>query len=126
MGKVLVESELVALKFYSEEKMKAIREEFEAEILQHPHLSTKKMFGCPCYKAGGKLFAFIVTDGVVLTRLSENERAEAYELPGAKSFESDQRMMKKWVQLLVKNRFALKKVMPWVMKSYQNALVLEK
>jgi hypothetical protein len=118
--------ELVTLNFYTEEKMKAIREEFEEEMLQQPHLSTKKMFGCPCYKVGEKLFAFLVTDGVVLTRLSEDERVDAYKLRGAKSFESNQRVMKKWVQLPVKDQATLKKVMPWVMKSYQNALALEK
>jgi hypothetical protein len=84
------------------------------------------MFGCPCYKADEKLFAFLVTDGVVLTRLSEDERADAYRLPRAKSFESDQRVMKKWIQLSVKDISMLKEVMPWVMKSYQNALELEK
>ncbi|MFX1576732.1 MAG: hypothetical protein ACFFCF_06125 [Promethearchaeota archaeon] len=112
------------MKFYSEDKMKQIREEFEDEILQHPHLSTNKMFGCPCYKADEKLFAILVTDSVVLTRLSEDEQVDAYNAPGAKSFESDQRMMKKWVQLPIKDKASLEKVMPWVMKSYQNALAL--
>ncbi len=50
--------ELITVKFYSEEQMKGIREEFEEEMLQHPNLSTKKMVGCPCYKAGEKLFVF--------------------------------------------------------------------
>lgn len=105
--------------------MKQIRDEFEDEILQYPILSTKKMFGCPSYKADEKLFAFLVTDGVVLTRLSEDERADAYNLPGVKSFESDQRVMKKWVQFPIKDKVSLEKVMPWVMKSYQNALTLK-
>jgi hypothetical protein len=114
------------MKFYSEEKMKTIREEFEEEMLQQPHLSTKKMFGCPCYKAHERLFAFLVTNGIVLTRLSEDERVEAYNLPKAKSFESDTQVMKKWVQLPLDDKSAFEEVMPYVMKSYQNALDEEK
>ncbi len=34
------------------------------------HVSTKKMLGCPCYQADGKLFMFLVAKGIVITQLT--------------------------------------------------------
>ncbi len=118
--------ELLFMKFYSESQMKMIREEFEEEILRCPHVATKKMFGCPSYTVKEKLFAFLVANGVVLTRLSDNDRIDALNVSGAQVFEHNQRVIKKWVRLPVKDHTALNAVMGLVMKSYQNALALEK
>ena len=56
------------MQYYNEEKMKNLRLKLEKEILSWPNVTTKKMYGCPCYKYKEKLFAFLVTDGVVLTK----------------------------------------------------------
>jgi len=53
------------MKIYSENQMQSIREEFESEILQRPHVAAKKMFGCPCYKVKDKLFAFLAYLGIL-------------------------------------------------------------
>jgi len=55
------------MKYYSEEDMKDLRRVFEKEVLSWPEVSTKRMFGCPCYQADKRLFAFLVTDGLVIT-----------------------------------------------------------
>jgi len=57
------------MKYYEEAQMKDVRSTLEEAILAWPHVSTKKMFGCPSYSVKGRLFAFLVTKGVVLTRL---------------------------------------------------------
>ena len=54
------------MKWYSEEETKELREAFEKEILKWPQVDFKKMFGCPCYLANGKMFAGMVTKGIVL------------------------------------------------------------
>jgi TfoX/Sxy family transcriptional regulator of competence genes len=113
------------MKLYSEEKMKAIREDFEEEFLQHPNVATKKMFGCPSYTANDKLFAFFVTEGIVLTKLLDSELAEALSVPGAQHFEHNQRLVKKWVRVPIKGQAALESVMQLIIKSYENALKAE-
>ena len=110
------------MKIYSENQMQLIREEFESEILQRPHVITKKMFGCPCYKAKDNLFAFLVTEGIVLTKLSETERTEALTIPGAQFFEQNHRVVKKWIRIPLKDQNSLNSVMDLVTQSYENAL----
>ncbi|MDG6219473.1 MAG: hypothetical protein QCI00_08545, partial [Candidatus Thermoplasmatota archaeon] len=64
------------MKYYDEGKMQHLRVRLEEEILRWPDVKTKKMYGCPCYKHKEKLFAFLVTDGVVLTKASERDKLE--------------------------------------------------
>ena len=47
------------MRYYDEEKMRNLRQNIEKEILSWPKVTTKKMFGCPCYKFNKKLFAFL-------------------------------------------------------------------
>ena len=60
------------MQYYNEEKMHDFRLRLEKEIMSWPGVTTKKMYGCPCYKYKDKLFAFMVTDGVVLMKVSES------------------------------------------------------
>lgn len=64
------------MKYYSEAETKDLRFALEKEILSWPQVSTKKMFGCPCYKVRGSLFAFLVTKGIVITHLEQIDREE--------------------------------------------------
>ena len=124
MSKIRLHSnlKLVSMKIYSEIQMQSIREEFESEILQRPHVATKKMFGCPSYTAKDKLFAFLVTEGIVLTKLSETERTEALSIPGAQFFEHNHRVVKKWIRIPLEDLNSLSNVKELVTKSYENAL----
>ncbi len=110
------------MKLYSEDQMKAVREKFETEILQHPDVATKKMFGCPSYTAKGTLFAFLVTNGIVLTKLSEDERTEALSIPGGMLFEHNERVMKKWVRVPITDQSNMEEVMGLAIRSYEKAL----
>jgi len=67
------------MQYYNEAKMHNLRLKIEKEILSWPNVTTKKMYGCPCYKNKEKLFAFLVTDGVVLTKVSEQDKIQLSE-----------------------------------------------
>lgn len=62
------------MKWYIEEETKELRQALEKEILKWPHVDYKKMFGCPCYLANGKMFAGLVTKGLIITKLNEIEK----------------------------------------------------
>gem|GEM_PF-6450684 len=50
-------------------EMHDLRVKLQAVILSWPNATAKRVYGCPCYKNSDKLFAFLVTDGVVLTKV---------------------------------------------------------
>ena len=87
------------MKYYEEELMGALREMVEAELLSWPDVSTKKMFGCPSYKVGDKLFAFLVTDGLVLIGLPDELREKLLSERGGTHFTTGNRTMKTWVRM---------------------------
>ena len=49
------------------------------EIISWPRVTNRKMMGCPCYLAGGKMFAGLVTRGMVITKLTPEEKDELGE-----------------------------------------------
>jgi predicted DNA-binding protein (MmcQ/YjbR family) len=110
------------MKYYSEDEMKDIREAFEKEVLGWPDIGTKKMFGCPCYKHKEKLFAFLVTDGLVMTKLDEDSRAKLSKSHKVSPFSTGNRDVKAWVQVQVTDKKVLKKLYPYVRKSYDSVL----
>jgi predicted DNA-binding protein (MmcQ/YjbR family) len=108
------------LKWYIEEKTKELREAFEAEVLHWPNVDYKKMFGCPCYLANGKMFAGLVTKGMVITKLNDIEKEELNKLRRIKPFEVGDRVIKSWVHVVLEPK-DLEQVMPYVKKSYERA-----
>jgi len=104
--------------------MKETREILESEVLHKPEVTTKRMFGCPCYMVKNALFGFLVTEGLVLTKLPEGDREEALKIPGADFFKSRNRVMRKWVQIPLKGPEVLPDVITWLWKSYEHAMTL--
>jgi hypothetical protein len=102
--------------------MKEVREVLESEVLHKPGVTTKHMFGCPSYKVKEILFGFLVTDGLVLTKLSDEERVNALQIPGAAFFEHKGRVVKKWVRIPLKGPEAFPDSLAWLWKSYEHAL----
>jgi hypothetical protein len=111
------------MKYYSEQETKELRLALEAEVLNWPHVSTKKMFGCPCYQAKGKLFAFLVTNGVVITQLQQADRDEMSRQHQTAFFQAGKKTVKNWIRLSIKNKKDSDSVMPFVKKSYEEALL---
>ena len=109
------------MKYYDEGVMKNIRLKIEENIFQWTDVTTKKMYGCPCYKYKNKLFAFMVTDGIVLTKVDELDRIELSKEFSTKPFQSTTRTMKSWPKIPVYKNSDLKKIIPFIKKSYEHA-----
>jgi hypothetical protein len=109
------------VKLYSDDIMRETREILESEVLDKPEVTTKRMFGCPCYKVKKALFGFLVTEGLVITKLPEADRDAALKIPGADFFKPGNRVMQKWVQIPLKGPEALPDVLAWLWKSYEHA-----
>jgi len=110
------------MKYYSEEETKELRLALEDKVLSWPHIGTRKMYGCPCYKAKGKLFAFLVTKGLVITCLTENERAKVSRQYQTTPFQAGKITIPGWVRIPIGNKQDVEKIMPFVRKSYKSAL----
>ena len=110
------------MKYYSEKETKDLRLALEREILGWNQVSTKKMFGCPCYQVKGKLFVFLVTKGIVITQLQTADRIELSNQQQTTFFQAGKKTIKNWLKLPIENREELDKLIPFVRKSYQEAL----
>ncbi len=115
-----MEAEFMA--FYDETKMESLRLIFEKEILSWKGITQKKMFSCPCVKVDGKLFAFLITNGIVLTKLTDDQKQKAIKKFQAGPFKSQNRTMKKWVEIPYKNTIDFVSILPYIHLSYENAL----
>ena len=109
------------MKYYSEEETRDLRLAFEEQVLSWPRVTKKKMFGCPSYKADEKLFAFLVTNGVVITKLDKNERETISSKYPTTSFQAGKRTVQNWVKIPIENKSDIDKIIPFVKKSYNNA-----
>ena len=109
------------MEYYNEEKMRDLRLRIEKEVLSWPGVTTRKMYGCPCYKNREKLFAFLVTDGVVLTKLSERDKIKLSRELTVKPFQAGTRTMKNWPQVSVEANSDLEKIFPYVKSSYSQS-----
>jgi predicted DNA-binding protein (MmcQ/YjbR family) len=101
--------------------MHNLRLRIEKEILSWPNVTTKKMYGCPCYKYKEKLFAFLVTDGVVLTKASEQDKMKLSKEFSIKPFRTASRTMKSWPQIPVDETSDLEKIIPFIKNSYNQS-----
>jgi hypothetical protein len=109
------------MQYYNEEKMKSLRLKIEKEILSWSNVTTKKMYGCPCYKHKDKLFAFLVTDGVVLTKASEEDKMKLSKEFTIKPFQAATRTIKGWPQIPVDDTLDLERIIPFIKNSYNNS-----
>ncbi len=108
--------------YYSEEKAKALRETIEKDLLDWPKVTTRKMFGCPAYLADRRLFAFLVTEGVVITQLCKEDREALGEIYQTEPFTVRERTIERWVKVFIPSPEATARVMPYVKKSHSLAL----
>ena len=102
-------------------KMHNLRLRIEKEIVNWPNVTTKKMYGCPCYKNKEKLFAFLVTDGVVLTKAREQDKIKLSKEFEIKPFQAGKRTMNKWPQISVDETTDVEKIIPFIKDSYNQS-----
>ena len=110
------------MKYYSEEETEEQRLAFENIVLDWARVTKKKMFGCPCYKVDERLFAFIVTKGVVITKLAEKEKEAITNQFQTTPFQTGKKVVQNWVRIPIENKSDIDKVIPFVRKSYNNAV----
>jgi hypothetical protein len=84
--------EVARMKYYDTEKMRQIRDELEKEILNWPGVTSREMMGCLCYLHGKNMLAFLVTDGIAISKLSEQEQMNCRNLA--------RRRRSRWVESL--------------------------
>lgn len=109
------------MKYYDENRMRGVRTALEADVLEWPGVASKEMMGCLCYFRGKKFFAFLITDGIVLTKLAKDDRSKLSGRPGAKPFEMSGRTASTWIQLPLKTSKDLRPILPYVRKSFEAA-----
>ena len=110
------------MKFYDESKTAEIRSIFEKEVLEWSKITERTMFGCPSYLADGKLFAFLVTDGIVITQIRLRDRKAISEIFDTEPFKVGEREITRWLKITIEKPEKVKRLMRLVRKSYQFAL----
>lgn len=111
---------VILLKWYIEEESKELREAFEKEISKWPQVDYKKMFGCPCYLINGKMFAGLVTKGIIITKLNDAEKNELKKIKETKPFIAGKKTIKSWVHINLEPS-ELNEITPYIRKSYDRA-----
>ena len=106
------------MKYYDEEKMAEIQKMFEAEVLTWKGVTSRPMMGCLCYFYNRKFIGFLVTNGIVLMKLSEEDQKEIKEKFGGKPFEMAGQTGRVWVTPLRGPR-DVRSVIPFVRKRYR-------
>ena len=110
------------MEHYSEDEGRELREAFEERTLHWPTVTVRRMFGCPAYLADGKLFAFLVTDGVVITEIRKQDREAAASAFSTAPFKAGEREIERWVIITLEDAKQLSRLMKLVRKSYEAVL----
>ena len=87
-------------------------------FVEWPGVTRKEMMGCLCYFRGKKFFAFLVTNGIVITKLDKDSRSDLLGRPGSKPFEMAGRTASKWIQVRAGHPGEVRPLLPYVRKSY--------
>ncbi len=74
--------------------------------------------GCLCYFRGKRFFAFLVTNGIVITKLSEEDRTELSKRPNTEPFKMAGKTAKSWIRIALTHPNDLRPILPHVRKSY--------
>jgi len=110
------------MKYYTEAADPGLRERLEEELLSWPKVNKRMMFGCPSYQAAGRLFAFLVDAGVVITHLRKADRTVLAQHCEIEPFQAGERTIERWGQITVNDERDLRYVLPYVRRSYEEAL----
>lgn len=109
------------MSYYSEVEMAELRHAFELEVMKWAKVTVRAMFGYPSYQVDGRLFAFLVNDGVVITQLMKADReALRLEYP-VTDFKAGERVLTQWIQVSLTDIGQLKRVLSYVRRSYERA-----
>lgn len=107
--------------YFDGEEAGDLKAAFDEAVLDWPDVTAETMFGCPSYRADGTLFAVLVTGGVALTRLPDDQREPLGRSFETGPFEAGDRTVTKWVQVTVDDGSDLDSLRPYVRASYEAA-----
>src|SRR2546428_7843181 len=106
------------MKYCDKLKRADIQKAFDSEVLEWKGVTSKPMMGCQCYFQGREFLCFLVTDGIVLMKLSDKDQDTLKTRFGGKQFEMAGQTGRLWVTPL-KARRDLKQVMPLAQNRYE-------
>ena len=112
----------IRMKYYDELISGNLRLRLEKEIMDWPDVSTKKMFGCPCYMTNDKIFVFLVTNGIVITQLEPDELKGLHKLTTTEYFQAGKRTVKKWIKIPVASEVEIMQLLPYIKMSYDSLM----
>jgi len=107
------------MKYYDEEKMEKLRKLLNDEVLKWKGVASRPMMGCLCYFYNRKFLCFLVTDGIVVMKLPEEEQMKLKEKFGGKPFEMAGQTGRMWITPL-KEPKDVRSVMPFLRKRYED------
>ncbi len=113
------------MKYYSETADHDLRLNFESEVRVWPKVTARKMFGCPCYQANGKLFALVVSGAIVITHVTAEDRETLVTQFLAEPFQPGQKTVQAWLRVPAQFKTDIVKLIPYLQKSYQAALAIQ-
>ena len=100
----------------------ALREALDDLVLGWPEVTTGKLFGSHAYRAGGVLFAMVGGEGLILTRLGEEQRHLAAAQCGAHPFVGHGRELPGWTEFALADAAGVAAVWSLVRDAYENAI----
>lgn len=108
--------------FFTEARDGWVRDEVAA-LTRWPGVKLRNMMGCACFWADGAMFATVANGCVVLTKLSEEEKAKA----GGEPFftGAGRPPIRKWVQVRVADKADVRALKPLLRASYDRARASE-
>lgn len=104
-----------------EEETRDLRLAVEEEVLGWPGVEMIIMMGCPSYMANGKMFASLVTRGMIITKLDEDERGELDKIASVEPFNTGSRIIRRWARIEA-TPDQLEELLPYLRISYERAL----
>lgn len=108
------------MNYFDEDKMAETRKAFDTIVLKWKGVVSRPMMGCLCYFYLRKFICFLVTDGIVLMKLSEKDLSTLKDKFGGKPFEMAGQTGKLWVTPLLSPK-DLPAIIPLVRKRYEEA-----
>jgi len=91
----------------------------DQELLSWDGVEERKMMGCPSYLVGRKMFALVVTGGVVITKLDDTQKEALSNVHQWELFNAH-RTIKKWAHPQLKSS-SVETSLPFVKMSYERA-----
>lgn len=110
------------MRYYVEDQAWRLREVFEAIVLPWAGVTTRAMFGCPAYLVNDRLFAFLVTEGVVITQVRKHDREALAANFDIAPFQAGERTIERWILVKLPHPEAFPRLVPYVKKSYATML----